>query len=143
MAQVPTPQSATYISDKKGDRNVNNHNNSNNNNHNNKQGTRDVLLGSIKETKQTPITKITKQLDQKNIHSIKNPLYRVISIHERLRSFNASLIDIIRDTNNYSINEVNNLETSVDKIFDLLVSSLEESTSSNDDPQWEDSQAKE
>lgn len=94
--------------------------------------------------KNTAITKTIKQLNRGGIYEIRNPLGRVIAMHERLRSCMGSILDVVREYNN--VGEVNELESSLDKLFDRMVLSLEEATSSDDsrdDPQWNDSNTKE
>lgn len=116
---VPTPSSAT-VQDKKTYRSTST---------------------SMSSTKSGAIAKIIKHLNQKSIYKINNPVGRVIAMHERLRSCTTLIIDVVREQNN--VNEINELESCLDKLFDQLVTSLEEATSNNSDPPWEDSHTKE
>jgi cell division protein FtsX len=92
-------------------------------------------------SKPSPIAKIIKHLNQKSIYKINNPVGRVIALHERLHTSMTSILEVVRE--HHSASEVNELESCVDKLFDHLVTSLEDATSNNSDPPWEDSHTKE
>jgi|SRR5579871_3843319 len=110
--QVPTPSSATV----------------------------DIKSKPEPSRKNPAVIKLIKQLEHKSIYSVKNPLGRVIACHERLRSTLTEVLELLREK--YGDSQVDALEKSYEKLFDHLVKSLEEATSDNGDPQWNNSNAK-